>query len=138
MPRKSGVYVAIFFGTGECFVFSLKPHFACYKWTHANDLFMVARRDFIGMGGGTAAHYAFYLDSELYFGTSEVSNTFLNRRLSGTEEFRCTVVEVWADSKEKHRKCMLLVPTNRYFVQIKSTLTKISFLGLIIDNLRIA
>uniref|UniRef100_A0A6B2KWW9 Oxidation resistance protein 1 n=1 Tax=Arcella intermedia TaxID=1963864 RepID=A0A6B2KWW9_9EUKA len=85
-----------FFGTGECFVFSILPTFAVYKWTTANDYFMVATKEFIGMGGGTSAHYAFYLDAELNCGTSEVSNTFLNRRLSATEEFRCTVVEAWA------------------------------------------
>jgi len=84
-----------FFGTGECFVFSLKPKFACYKWTRANDYFMVATKEYIGMGGGTSSRYAFYIDSDLNFGTSEVSNTFLNKQLSGTEEFNCVVVEVW-------------------------------------------
>jgi hypothetical protein len=41
-----------FFGTGECFLFTLKPQFNAYKWTKANNLFMYAQRDGIAMGGG--------------------------------------------------------------------------------------
>lgn len=43
----------------------------------------------------TSGRFAFCLDSELNWGSSEVSQTFLNRRLSNNEEFHCHVVEVW-------------------------------------------
>lgn len=84
-----------FTGTGECFVFALKPKVACYRWTGANEFFQIATREHFGMGGGTSGRYAFYVDSEFSWGTSEVSNTFLNRRLSSSEEFQVAVVEVW-------------------------------------------
>lgn len=42
----------VFYGTGECFVFALKPEFNVYKWTKSNNMFMYAQRDGIAMGGG--------------------------------------------------------------------------------------
>jgi len=84
-----------FFGTGECFLFSAHPKFAYYKWTRANDYFMHATNKSISMGGGSSGRYGFYLDSELHWGTSETSSTYFNRCLSSTEEFLCTIVEVW-------------------------------------------
>jgi len=84
-----------FFGTGECFLFSTLPKFACYKWTRANDYFMHATPKSISMGGGGTCRYGFYLDSQLHWGTSETSNTYFNRCLSCTEEFLCTILEVW-------------------------------------------
>uniref|UniRef100_A0A6B2LLB7 Oxidation resistance protein 1 n=1 Tax=Arcella intermedia TaxID=1963864 RepID=A0A6B2LLB7_9EUKA len=87
-----------YFGTGESFVFAVKPKFTVYNWTSANDYFIQANHHYIAMGGGTNGGYAFYLDSELHWGTSETSNTFLNRQLSSTKEFYCTVVEVWGFS----------------------------------------
>jgi len=85
-----------YFGDGESFVFSVRPKFAAYYWTKANDYYATANRDFIAMGGGNNGRFAFYLDSELNWGTSEVSKTFLNRTLSRNVEFYCTVAEVWA------------------------------------------
>lgn len=41
-----------FTGTGECFVFALKPKVACYRWTGANEFFQIATREHFGMGGG--------------------------------------------------------------------------------------
>lgn len=84
-----------FFGTGECFVFSIKPKFFAYKWTGGNEYYLHATNEFIGMGGGGSGRYALYIDCEFNWGTSETSNTFLNRRLSCNEEFSATVVEVW-------------------------------------------
>lgn len=81
-----------FFGSGECFVFTVKPTVACYKWTSSNDFYVYSSKEYIAMGGG---RHAFYLDADFSWGTSEVSQTYLNRRLSSTEEFSCTVVEVW-------------------------------------------
>lgn len=86
-----------YFGTGECFLFSLEPSVAVYTWTKADSYFMFARRDCIAMGGqGTSGRNGFWLDSEFNYGTSEVCKTFLNRRLSAAEEFKCAVVEVWS------------------------------------------
>jgi hypothetical protein len=86
-----------FFGTGESFLFSILPTFAVYTWTGADDYYLLAKREFLAMGGGgTSGRYGLWLDSELSAGTSEVSKTFLNRRLSLTEEFKCASVEVYS------------------------------------------
>eukprot|EP01128_Nolandella_sp_AFSM9_P004964 TRINITY_DN2344_c0_g1_i1.p1 TRINITY_DN2344_c0_g1~~TRINITY_DN2344_c0_g1_i1.p1 ORF type:complete len:1140 (+),score=204.21 TRINITY_DN2344_c0_g1_i1:31-3420(+) len=87
-----------FKGTGQCFVFSLSPSFARYGWTGANELFMLAKQEYIAMGGGTNGRYAFYLDGGMGWGTSGTSNTFLNRQLSSEEHFQCVSVEVWCFS----------------------------------------
>eukprot|EP01125_Pyxidicula_operculata_P011027 TRINITY_DN360_c14_g1_i1.p1 TRINITY_DN360_c14_g1~~TRINITY_DN360_c14_g1_i1.p1 ORF type:complete len:363 (-),score=116.14 TRINITY_DN360_c14_g1_i1:60-1034(-) len=91
----------LFYGTGESYVFTVKPNFAVYKWTRANDFFMHSSRSCIAMGGGTQGRYAFFIDGDLNYGTSEVSNTFLNRRLSSSEEFTCTVLEVWSFTNQE-------------------------------------
>lgn len=85
-----------FFGTGESFLFSILPNFAVYTWTGADDYYLVGKRDFLAMGGGgTSGRYGLWLDQELSAGTSEVCKTFLNRRLSLNEEFKCASVEVY-------------------------------------------
>lgn len=42
-----------------------------------------------------SGRHALYLNDNLHWGTSEVVTTYLNRRLSGTEEFQCAEVELW-------------------------------------------
>jgi hypothetical protein len=41
-----------YFGDGECFVFRVKPNFTAYYWTGANEYYVMANKQFIGMGGG--------------------------------------------------------------------------------------
>jgi hypothetical protein len=41
-----------YYGSGETFLFSLKPAAKLYRWTGANNNFICSRRDFIAMGGG--------------------------------------------------------------------------------------
>jgi len=85
-----------YFGTGESFVISVRPKVDCYKWTTSNDYFMFASMEYLAMGGGgVGGRHAFYLDADFSWGTSEVSQTYLNRRLSSAEEFSCVLVEVW-------------------------------------------
>jgi len=104
-----------FFGTGECFVFSVRPKSAFYKWTRANDYFMYSTPEGFAMGSGENGRFAFYLDAELQYGTSETSITFLNRRLASVEEFSCTVLEVWGftyrepdfEEPKKLKKCLV-------------------------------
>lgn len=85
-----------YFGDGECFVFRVKPNFVAYYWTGANEYYVMANKQFIAMGGGNNGRFAVYLDSELYWGTSERCSTYLNSNLSNDVEFYCTVAEVWA------------------------------------------
>mmetsp|Transcript_41174 Transcript_41174/g.162514 ORF Transcript_41174/g.162514 Transcript_41174/m.162514 type:complete len:428 (-) Transcript_41174:540-1823(-) len=49
-----------YYGTGETFLFSAHPHFAVYKWTHANSFFQLSSLDNLAVGGGgKAATHAF-------------------------------------------------------------------------------
>jgi len=41
-----------YFGTGQSFLFSMKPTANTYLWTRVNDYFMHATRKSIAMGGG--------------------------------------------------------------------------------------
>jgi len=84
-----------FYGTGESFVFSIRPEFIIYPWTKANDLFVYSTLDIIGMGGGQSGNFAFYLENQFSRGISKTSNTYLNRQLSATENFNCTMIEIW-------------------------------------------
>lgn len=41
-----------YYGNGECFLFTLKPRFEVFHWTHKNKFFMCSRQNFFAMGGG--------------------------------------------------------------------------------------
>lgn len=41
----------LFYGDGECFVFSVLPLPAVYKATHSNECYMISNSTMIGMGG---------------------------------------------------------------------------------------
>lgn len=84
-----------FFGSGESFLFSYKPNFCVYSWTRANRYFQLATKKYLAMGGGLGG-YGLWLDDELFHGASDVSNTFLNRKLSQSNVFECKVLEVWS------------------------------------------
>jgi len=87
--------VPFYYGNGECFVFSLVPGFAGYKATYSNECYMHSSQEFIGMGGDSTGRHALYMNDSLQWGTSETVTTYLNRRLSKTEEFQILEVELW-------------------------------------------
>lgn len=39
--------------------------------------------------------YGLYVDKELHKGTSEITDTFLNRPLASKEHFSISVIEIW-------------------------------------------
>ena len=91
-----------FFGTGETFLFTLKPKSAKYEWVgegsgrtrgnRSSQLFMSSNSKclIIGSGGGSGL----WLDEELTKGKSEVCMTFNNQPLSQETDFECAVIEV--------------------------------------------
>lgn len=91
-----------YFGTGQSFLFSLKPKLHVYEWTRANSFFMLLSHDAVAMGGDKDGRFGFWLDSNFEFGSSEVCATYFNRCLASTERFKCTVVEVWTFTDTKH------------------------------------
>lgn len=89
-----------FYGTGETFVFQLKPEVRTWRWNqeahcqeHRNNFFMFSTHDCIACGGG--GHFALWLDEDLLYGNSSCSATFNNDGLSGKENFEVLAVEVW-------------------------------------------
>jgi hypothetical protein len=84
-----------FYGLGENFLFSLEPTPHVYYWTKQNDFFHISNEEFFAFGGGKAGKYGLYVDKELHKGTSEITDTFLNRPLASKEHFSISVIEVW-------------------------------------------
>ena len=109
LGRDSGHW----FGTGETFLFSLKPKVVKYAWNdvasspteegqvksrklnraiHSSQLFMTATANHIIVGSGNGS--GIWLDEDLTRGKSEKCDTFNNEPLSASGDFTCTVLEV--------------------------------------------
>ncbi|XP_019862056.1 PREDICTED: TBC1 domain family member 24-like isoform X1 [Amphimedon queenslandica] len=94
-----------FFGSGETFLFTLKPHPKVFQWTTGSDLIMRANDDeiIIGSGGG---HYGLWIDGDLYRGSTATCAAYANPPLtgSGSEDFYCAAIEVfritWSQSSQ--------------------------------------
>ncbi len=82
-----------FFGTGECFLFSLLPKLKIFEWTGTNSQFLLAREECIGFGGGGS--FGLWLDGDFETGNSNPCPTFSNPTLSGRTDFSVLNVEVW-------------------------------------------
>jgi len=87
-----------YYGSGESFVYKLRPDLQVYHWTEKNR-FIVENfpNDHLGIGGGNGV--AIYLDSDFEHGRSSYCETFNNDSLSSTEEFECVLFECWGFSK---------------------------------------
>lgn len=97
-----------YFGSGETFLFSLRPALAIHRWSRRNNHFQLAAPDtglaFGGGGGGFGLH----LDAGLERGETGPCDTFGNPPLlppsagdggaggGGSVSFRVVRVEVWA------------------------------------------
>ncbi|XP_076363750.1 GTPase-activating protein skywalker-like isoform X5 [Tachypleus tridentatus] len=91
----------IYFGTGETFLFTISPEFHQYMWVGLSsstkvscsaNLFMVADKTMIGVGGGNGQ--ALWLDQSLYQGKTEHCDTFNNPPLCSKSDFTCKALEV--------------------------------------------
>jgi hypothetical protein len=83
-----------YYGTGECFLFTLYPSFNIYPWSQLNEYFIYSKEDTIALGGGSGK-FALWLDKDLMQGSSAPCETFLNSTLSYQEDFKPVIVEVW-------------------------------------------
>ena len=89
-----------FIGTGETFVFKLKPELETFRWSGHNEFYfkvdlkngkLVMR---IGLEDGKSA---IWLDEELNRGRSESCKTFDSPQLNkGNEDFTLKTLECWA------------------------------------------
>jgi hypothetical protein len=73
------------FGSGDAFLFRLRPAFEVYRWTRHNSLFQLAKDDCIAFGGSSASgsqRCGLWLDSALEKGSSSASETYGNPPLA--------------------------------------------------------
>eukprot|EP00026_Physarum_polycephalum_P007142 Phypoly_transcript_07197.p1 GENE.Phypoly_transcript_07197~~Phypoly_transcript_07197.p1 ORF type:complete len:529 (-),score=84.15 Phypoly_transcript_07197:86-1588(-) len=85
----------VHYGSGESFLFKIKPVSKVFKWSKLNDYFLFSKPDFISFGSGGGG-YGLWLDSDFEHGSSATSDTYLNEPLSNTEQFKVLKIEVWA------------------------------------------
>jgi len=83
-----------YYGTGETFLYTFHPDFEVFKWSGVNTFFIKSGQDYISIGGGDG-RYGLWLDSDLNRGTSTSCTTFMNPRLSATEDFVVKQLECW-------------------------------------------
>jgi hypothetical protein len=91
--RRSGEH---WFGSGDAFLFSLRPGFAVHRWTRSNNDFQMAHDNFMAFGGG-GGRFGLWLDGALEKGTSAHCETYGNPPLTaaGGEGFRVVRVELY-------------------------------------------
>ena len=91
-----------FFGTGESFLFTLKPKSIKYPWVgegsgqvrgqRSTQLFMSSNGKSLIIGSGAGS--GLWLDEQLTKGKTEHCMTFNNRPLSDAIDFECAIIEV--------------------------------------------
>ena len=90
-PKKS----EHFEGTGQTFVFQLKPTFNAYKWTGENTYFFKVDNDCMIIGSSKGSN-AIWVDADLYQGRTRACGTFDNPSLMKGEDFTLKTLECWA------------------------------------------
>ena len=83
-----------FYGSGESFMFKLKPDLKTYRWTGKNNYVMLGADTHVMVGGGTGIA-GLWLDEGLMHGSSGQTTTFANESLSSTPDFLIDGLEVW-------------------------------------------
>ena len=66
-----------YYGTGESFIFSLKPRWVQYRWSRSDSMFALTNTKGLMIGGGGAP--AIWLDGDFNQGTSGKSKTYNSR-----------------------------------------------------------
>merc|ERR1719266_2425680 len=85
-----------FEGTGQTFVFKLKPNFNTYKWTGENTYFFKVDHDCMIIGSSKGSN-AIWIDADLYQGRTRACGTFDSPQLlEGGEDFTLKTLECWA------------------------------------------
>ncbi len=63
-----------FVGSGECFVFTLRPSLRVFPWTGKNNYLMHGKKDGVVVGGGQDGQAALWLDADFERGNRCVEN----------------------------------------------------------------
>lgn len=87
-----------FYGTGESFLFSLRPKRQIYSWSGENQLFAQGTLESFIVGAGDG-HFGLFIDSNLYKGRTQACETYNNHPLAGyKEDFLIKTIECWTFS----------------------------------------
>lgn len=82
-----------YFGSGESYVFTVRPALKVFPWTRQNSFFQLGTPQSMAIGGG--GKFAIFLDSMLERGSSGASDTYGNTCLASSDEFIVVVVEAY-------------------------------------------
>jgi len=95
-PLKCQKKPTTFSGTGEAFLFTLRPEYAAYRWSGINGYYVATSTDSICVGcGGGGFGLRLGIEGDVTQGASSPCETFLNPPLGSSEFFDCRAVEVW-------------------------------------------
>ncbi|ELR19032.1 TLD protein [Acanthamoeba castellanii str. Neff] len=95
-PLKSQKKLSSFTGTGEAFLFTLRPECEAFRWSGVNGYYVATSSESICIGcGGGGFGLRVGLEGDVTQGASSPCETFFNPTLSGSEFFDCRAVEVW-------------------------------------------
>jgi len=85
-----------FYGTGETFLFKVRPidRRGSWTWTEKNNFFMYSTDDAIAIGSGSGT-YGLWIGRQWSHGSSERCDTFWNPPLASTPRFEVKCVEIW-------------------------------------------
>lgn len=83
-----------FYGTSECFLFTLLPTFQHFPSTGKNSNFQYSNEKGIAFGGSRDFH-ALWLDEAFLSGKSNLCDTFHSDCLASENEFRVKTIECW-------------------------------------------
>jgi len=83
-----------FYGTGESFLFSLRPKRNVYSWSGENQLFVQGTLESLVVGAGDG-HFGLLIDSNIYKGRSQACETYQNQPLVKQEDFVIKTLECW-------------------------------------------
>lgn len=83
-----------FYGTGESFLYTLRPTRQIFSWSGENQLFAQGTADSLIVGAGDG-HFGLFIDSNLYQGRSQRCSTYNNEPLSSPGDFLIKTLECW-------------------------------------------
>ncbi|XP_039255134.2 TLD domain-containing protein 2-like [Styela clava] len=95
----------LFIGTGESFLFKVKPEVSIFPWSHENSYFMNCGSDYLSIGGTNTGQLrpgrgsfgmGLWIDNDLKRGRSMKCETYNSDILSPEEDFIITSVELWS------------------------------------------
>uniref|UniRef100_A0A7S4L149 TLDc domain-containing protein n=2 Tax=Guillardia theta TaxID=55529 RepID=A0A7S4L149_GUITH len=105
-----------FYGTGESFVFRMKPTLELFKWGGNDSMFALTNHQGILIGGSGSP--AIWIDSDFNRGTSGANKTYRSRCLASDESFTCIHLEVWATLQNTHQSMAFLLNRKDILLQM--------------------